>query len=78
MSYEHKEGSGSLFKNGYKQKESHPDYKGEVKINGVLMDIAGWVKEGKNGKFFSLKVSEKRERHERKGEMPEADSEIPF
>ena len=78
MSYQQKDGSGALFKNGYKQKESHPDYKGSITINGVELDLAGWIKEGKNGKFFSLKVSEKRERHERKGEMPEADADIPF
>ena len=59
MPYEHREMTGTLFQNGYKQKPNQPDMKGEVMINGTLMEIAGWKKEGKNGEFLSLKISEK-------------------
>ena len=58
MTFEHKEGQGSLFKNDYKKSDSHPDYKGTIKLSGKDYDIAAWVKDGKKGKFFSLKVSE--------------------
>jgi len=81
MSYQQKDGSGALFKNSYKKADNHPDYKGSITINGVELDLAGWVKEGKNGKFFSLRASPKRtpaERRESRGEMPDADEGIPF
>ncbi len=63
MAYEHREGQGSLFKNGKKEKDSHPDYRGDAMVNGALVEIAAWVKEGKNGgKFMSLSIKPKEER----------------
>ena len=56
--YTQKEGQGSLFKNTYKEAAAQPDYTGSVLINGKEMRLAAWVKEGKNGKFFSLQLSE--------------------
>lgn len=52
MSYEHKDGSGSLFKNDDKQQETHADYKGQCKINGVEMWVNAWKKETKNGEVY--------------------------
>lgn len=57
MSYEQKEGTGVLFVNE-KKKDTHPDLKGKVKINGKDYEIAAWVKDGAKGKFYSLKVNE--------------------
>ena len=54
MTYAPKEGSGALFKNTRKDKDTHPDYRGDAMINGQHMEIAAWIKEGKNGKFMSL------------------------
>lgn len=59
MAYVQKENSGSLFKNDRKEKETHPDYKGDINIGGKNYWISAWVKEGKNGKFFSLSVNVK-------------------
>lgn len=61
MAYEHQEGSGSLFVNDRKSADNHPDYKGQVKINGKLMDVAAWKKNGTRGEFFSIKISEPRQ-----------------
>lgn len=57
MSYELKDGQGSLFKNN-KTKETQPDYTGEVKIEGKVYRLSAWIKEGKNGKFMSLSCQE--------------------
>lgn len=54
MAFEHKENTGSLFKNDKKEKDSQPDYKGKANIDGVMKDVAVWVKEGSNGKYFSM------------------------
>ncbi len=33
-------------------------YKGKVNIEGKDKDIAGWIREGKSGKFISIKISD--------------------
>lgn len=59
MSYEHKNGNGSLFKNDYKNSDAQPDYQGTIKLpDGTDQQIAAWVKDGAKGKFFSLKLSD--------------------
>lgn len=55
--YEHKPGTGSLFRNDKKQ-DKQPDYTGVyVTDGGVTLRLAAWVKDGKSGKFLSLKTS---------------------
>lgn len=61
MAFKPREGSGSLFKNDRKTTDSHPDYKGDGLVNGVPMEIAAWIKEGKNGKFMSLSIKPKQQ-----------------
>jgi hypothetical protein len=43
----------TLNKNDRKEKETHPDYKGSLNVDGVDYWIDGWIKEGANGKFIS-------------------------
>ena len=56
MSYDNTN-TGAIFKND-KKADNHPDYKGKINVKGEDFDIALWVKDGKNGKFFSAKISE--------------------
>jgi hypothetical protein len=60
MAYEMKEGSFSLFKNSRKEKETHPDYAGSVMINGKEHYLNAWLKDGKNGKFFSGSIGKEK------------------
>jgi hypothetical protein len=80
--FEHQPGRGSLFVNDRKQKENHPDWKGEINIDGKIYEIASWWKEGKKGGFHSLLATEKKpfepgetrdrgERQERRSEWRE-------
>lgn len=72
---------GIIFKNSYKEKDSQPDYKGEIVVNGKDFEIALWVKEGQKGKFFSVKISEPYVKPEKKEEVfdpnPKGDK-LPF
>ncbi len=54
MAYEQRDNSGSLFKNDRKDKDSHPDYNGNVMIDGREYWISAWIKTGQKGKFMSL------------------------
>lgn len=47
----------SLFKNEKKQ-DNHPDYKLSAKVGDKYVEIgAGFIKEGKAGKFISISLS---------------------
>lgn len=65
-------GKGALFKNTRKTKDNHPDYTGNVTMTKALLrsfveamgsadelkvDLASWIKQGKNGTFLSVSVS---------------------
>jgi len=49
--------SGVLFKNDKKDTEKHPDYKGNIMVDGQEYWLSAWIKEGKTGKFMGLAVS---------------------
>lgn len=62
MAYELRDGGGTIFKNKFKEDgDNKPDYKGEIMWRGEKIEIAHWVKQGQNGKFFSVKLQEPRE-----------------
>jgi len=52
---------GTLGKNANKKSDSHPDYSGQLNIDGVDYWLSGWLKESKKdgSKFFSLAVKPK-------------------
>lgn len=50
---------GTLGKNRRREKDTHPEYTGQIDINGVGYWLSAWVKEGQGGKFFSLSVKPK-------------------
>lgn len=83
---------GALFINRNKTNEKAPDLSGDVEINmdtlkvlvelakknqPLKMRMAGWVKEGKNGKFYSIQLSESKQQDKPKPK-PAFDDDIPF
>ena len=56
---ETKNNTGAIFKNDKKTKETQPDYRGKVNVNGKEMEIALWLKESSKGlKYFWCSFSE--------------------
>ena len=85
MAYELKEGQGSLFKNSYKQKDSQPDMRGTLLINGVTYEVAGWSRTTQGGdRYLSLKAEPKRDTQTAaqvfpaQPAAPEANDDLPF
>ena len=68
MAYEQKPGDAVLFRNKFKDPgDKKPDYKGNgLDLNGEKIEIAGWVKDGPNGKFMTLKI----QRPQQKQDVP--------
>lgn len=59
---EKRDNSGTLGANRRKEKDSHPTHTGQCMIDGIEYWISAWVKEGKDGRFFSLAFKPKQER----------------
>lgn len=51
-----KDNSGSLSLNTRKEKDTHPDYKGSVTIDGKRYWLSGWAKTNDSGDWISLSV----------------------
>ena len=87
MAYEKRPDTGTLGKNKRKEKDSHPDYSGQINVAGADYWLSGWLKTGPTGeKFFSLAVKPKEQQAEKpkgkpapvyKGGDDDSDS-IPF
>ena len=58
--YVHPNGSGSLFKNSYKEKPNQPDYKGTITLpDESEKELAGWKGKTQSGDVkLSIKISD--------------------
>ncbi len=75
------DGQGTLHKNKNKEEGSkQPDYRGDVMLGGVMYDIGAWLKDGKGGKWMSLKVEPKRYQAAQPTRPPSPDTlpDLPF
>jgi hypothetical protein len=81
-----KDMTGILGKNKYQKTKKQPSYKGIAKVNGEDVEIAGWVKETKDGeKIISLvfsepyqKPSNKKTSNKKDDGFVDDDEDLPF
>jgi uncharacterized protein (DUF736 family) len=51
---------GALFRNDDKTEEKHPDYRGNINVDGTEFWLSAWIKTGKKGvKYMSLAIKPK-------------------
>lgn len=77
--------SGALFKNDKEGKESRPDYRGTLNVNGTDFWISAWLKSSKAGqKYMSLSAQPKQAKDikgavaHKEPAAADFDDEIPF
>ena len=72
----------TLNKNDRKAQDNHPDYKGQINVDGVDYWLDGWIKESANGKFISGSLKPKEQRQQPQGYAPQQsagyDEDPPF
>lgn len=89
MAFEHRDNSGSIFKNQYKKEDKHPDHQGGCKIicehcgKPNELRISAWINDLKDrsGKYFGLMFSkhQPKEQSSPVGRTEEDfDDDIPF
>lgn len=66
----------ALFKNELGDNPKKPNYTGSANIDGIEFRIAGWIREGKNGKFISGTVQLKE--GDVKPKQEAIDEDVPF
>ncbi len=77
---------GTLGRNARREKDTHPEYSGKCDIDGKMYWISGWVKEGQDGKFFSLSFRPQDQQSQKPAAphkpaskpLSEMDDDIPF
>lgn len=78
--YTPRPGDGSLFKNDHKTEDKHPGAVGYVIAHrdikaGEKLNLAAWTKDGRNGKFQSLRLSDIRPKKDAPTGAPETPPE---
>lgn len=64
-----------MFRNDKQGNEKAPDYKGDALFEGKKVQLAGWIREGKNGKFMSIKIEAARQPRASDSERQQARAE---
>lgn len=69
---------GVLFKNNDKQKETHPDFKGSLNVDGVEYFFDAWKKQSKSGDTFLSCSVKKKEKQSAQKPTPKPEAKTGF
>lgn len=73
--------TGTLFRNDKGDNPKRPDYTGKADVDGTEYRLSAWIKEGKSGKFMSIRFELPRDAAKPKAAAPAAaglSDDIPF
>lgn len=70
--------TGIMSKNDRKEKDSHPDVKGSVNIEGVEYWLSGWKKERNDGSGSFYSLAFKRKDQQAATTDAQVEGDIPF
>ena len=57
--YEMKDNTFSLFRNQKKEKDTQPDYQGDIMVDGKKLRLSAWLQESKSGtKYIKGQIQE--------------------
>lgn len=72
--------TGTLFRNDKGDNPKRPDYTGKADVDGTEYRLSAWIKEGKSGKFMSIRFELPRDAKQPTKATAAAglDSDIPF
>ena len=77
--------TGIISKNDRKEKDTHPDIRGDLNVEGVDYWISGWQKKRKDGSgsFYSLSVKRKDDKpapakQPQRASFDDTDDDIPW
>lgn len=69
--YVPKDGTGSLFRNERKDKESQPDFRGDGIYKGEPLEVALWLNKTREGKsYFKMSIKPKQAREPKPAHEP--------
>lgn len=54
-----RDNSGVCFRNDKREKDTHPNYRGNCMVDGVEYWMDSWIKEGAKGKFLTFSFKRK-------------------
>ena len=72
---------GALFRNNDKTEEKHPDYRGNINVDGTEYWLSAWLKTSKQGmKYFSITIKPKNvdAARPKKSRSEDFNDQIPF
>lgn len=75
--YERKNGDWILFPNKSDNPKA-PSFKGTILWEGTEYELAGWTKQGQNGKFVTGSMKPKQQRSAAPARQVQDDEDIPF
>ena len=79
---EPRDNSGALFRNQRKSSDKAPDYQGPCMVNGVALEVSGWIRKSKSGlTYMSLAFKppyHKPDKPAQAAKPEDREEEIPF